>query len=412
MGQFENGGALNGIRVLDLSRVLAGPFCTQILGDLGADILKIEKPHAGDDTRFWGPPYLQDDGGQDTRESAYYLSANRNKRSVAIDIKTEDGQELIHKLLAQSDVLIENFKTGGLDKYGLGYEQVKERHPHIIYTSITGFGQSGPRAQEAGYDFLAQGMSGMMACTGEPEGEPMKIGVALSDVMTGLYAAIGTLAALQAREKTGKGQLVDLALLDCTISSLTNIAQYYLTSGKIAPRVGNAHSTIVPYQNFESADGHIIIAVGNDNQFQRFCAALGRDELAQDEAYATNSARVQHREQLVPVLAEEMKKRSTEEWLNILHENRVPCGPVNTMDQVFDMEQVQAREMEIGMEHPLRSEAISLVGSPLKLSDTPPAYHHAPPVLGQHTREVLEQVLGLDSEEIDALAQKNSIQTR
>lgn len=403
-------GALSHIRVLDLSRVLAGPFCTQILGDLGADILKIERPLEGDDTRKWGPPFMKDENGENTTESAYYLSTNRSKRSLAIDIKTKDGQALIHKLLEKCDVLIENFKTGGLDKFGLGYEQIKERHPHIVYCSITGFGHTGPMAADAGYDFLAQGLSGLMANTGAPNKEPTKVGVALSDIMTGLYAAIGILAALQAREKNGQGQHVDLALLDCTLSSMTNIAQYYLTSGQTAPRVGNAHSTIVPYQAFEAQDGYIILAIGNNTQFQRFCACINKEEWAQDERFATNSARVTNRETLVPMIRDVIATQTQEYWLSLLPERNIPCGPVNTMDQVFDMEQIEAREMKIAMDHPMGDGQIDLVGSPLKLSETPVSYTQAPPYLGQHTHEILQDILQLSAEEIEGLIEKKTIQ--
>ena len=282
-------GALDGIRVLDLSRVLAGPFCTQILGDLGADIIKIEKPGAGDDTRAWGPPFLKNDAGNDTSESAYYLSANRNKRSAAIDIATKEGQALIDRLLAKCDVLVENFKVGGLEKYGLSFAQVHARHPHIIYASITGFGQTGPRRHDAGYDLMAQAWAGLMAITGEPDGAPMKVGVALSDIMTGLYAATGILAALHKRKETGRGQQVDVALADCTLASLSNVAQYYLTSGAPAARQGNAHASIVPYQAFEASDGWLVVAVGNDAQFRRFANLLGETGWADDPAFATNS---------------------------------------------------------------------------------------------------------------------------
>ncbi len=398
-------GALLGIRVVDLSRILAGPFCTQILGDLGADIIKIEKPGAGDDTRTWGPPFLKDGKGQDTTESAYYLSANRNKRSIALDITTPEGQEIIHRLLEKSDVLIENFKTGGLKKYGLGYEQIKERHPHIIYCSITGFGQTGPLATEPGYDFLAQGMGGLMAITGVPDGEPMKAGVALSDVITGLYSAIGILAALHARGDSGKGQMVDLALLDCTLASLTNIAQYYLTSGKLAPRLGNAHSTIVPYQVFRTSDSHVILAIGNDGQFRHFCKFIGTN-WADDPRFATNQQRVRNRSELVPMIEDVIAKKTTSYWVEALHEADIPVGPVNAMDQVFAMEQTQAREMKIAMAHPSGPDLAHLVGSPLKLSGTPVVYRRPPPVCGQHTAEILREILGMDAAAIDRLGQK------
>lgn len=402
--------ALDNIRVVDLSRVLAGPFCTQMLGDLGAEIIKIEKPGMGDDTRKWGPPFLKDKDGNNTSESAYYLSCNRNKKSLAVDLTSEDGQTIIHKLLEQSDILIENFKVDGLKKYGLDYESVKKRHPHIIYASITGFGQNGPLAHEPGYDYLAQAMSGIMACTGEPGGEPMKIGVALSDIMTGMNAAIGILAALNARQQSGKGQHIDVGLLDCSLAALTNIAQYYLTSGKTAPRLGNAHSTIVPYQVFEAQDGHIVIAVGNDGQFARFCNFIGKPEWAHEPKFATNSARVENRAELVPMIAEIIAAEKLGYWLSGLAEVDVPNGPVNTMDKTFDMAQIAARKMKIEMTHDLTGQNINLVGSPLKMSETPVVYEHAPPICGQHTHGILSEMLKLSDEEITALASKNIIE--
>ena len=395
--------ALSGIRVLDLSRVLAGPFCTQMLGDLGAEIIKIEKPGTGDDTRKWGPPFLKDKNGNDTTESAYYLSANRNKKSVALDVATKEGQEIIHALLAKSDVMIENFKVGGLEKYDLGWEQIKERHPHIIYAAITGFGQAGPLAQEPGYDLMAQGFAGLMGITGEPDGAPMKVGVALSDIMTGLYAAVGILAALNKRHETGKGQMVDVALVDCTLSSLTNIAQYYLTSGTPAARQGNAHSTIVPYQAFEAKDGWIIIAVGNDTQFSRLARTLGHEEWAQDEKFSKNSARVKHRGIIVPLITAKTKTKTVSDWIKILQGIDIPCGPVNQIDQIFAHEQIQARGMKIEMDHPLSAESVSLVGSPLKLSETPVAYDIPPPFCGQHTNEVLTSILDMKESDLRKL---------
>lgn len=399
--------ALKDIRVIDLSRVLAGPACTQILGDLGADIIKIEKPFEGDDTRKWGPPFLKDAHGNDTNESAYYLSANRNKKSVAIDIKHPEGQKLIHDLLAQSDVLIENFKVGGLEKFGLGYEDIQKKHPHIVYCSITGFGQTGPLASEPGYDFIAQAMGGLMASTGAADGEPMKIGVALSDIMTGLYAAIGILSSLHARTHTGKGQMVDLALLDCTLASMTNIAQFYLTSGKLAPRLGNAHSTIVPYQAFETADSHIIVAVGNDTQFQRFCDAIG---FQSETRFSTNPQRLAHREELVPQLQGKLKAKTTSQWMEVFLEADVPAGPVNAMDKVFGMEQIAARDMKIEMEHAGSGRKTSLVGSPLKLSETPVNYRLSPPVRGQHTKEILEKILKISPDVLQDLKQRHIIE--
>lgn len=367
--------ALEGIRVLDLSRVLAGPAATQILGDLGADIIKIERPESGDDTRAWGPPYLEGS----TQESAYYLSANRNKKSVCVDIATPQGQEIIHALLKQSDILVENFKVGSLAKYGLDYEQIKSRYPKLIYCSITGFGREGPLAREPGYDFIAQAMGGMMSATGEPDREPVKAGVAVSDVMSGLYAVIGILAALQ----SGKGQHVDISLLNVTLAGMTNLAQYYLTSGTPAMRYGNAHSTIVPYQCFKAQDGYIVIAVGNDSQFRKFAQALGAADWSSDERFATNSARVRHRAVLVPLIEAALVQKTVSAWTDLFRSIDVPAGPVNTMDQAFAEEQVQAQQMQIDMD------GIALVGSPLKLSETPVSYRVPPPRLGQHTDDIL-----------------------
>jgi crotonobetainyl-CoA:carnitine CoA-transferase CaiB-like acyl-CoA transferase len=403
-----NHSSLQHIRVVDLSRVLAGPTCTQILGDLGADIIKIERPDSdegrgGDETRFWGPPFVEDEQGNETTESAYYLCANRNKRSVAIDISKPEGQEIVHKLLESADVLVHNFKAHGLDKYGLGYDDIHKRHPHIIYCAISGFGQDGPLSREPGYDFLVQALGGLMASTGEPDGQPMKVGVALSDIMTGLYSVIGILAALHARNETGKGQLVDLSLLDCTIAGMANIAQYYLTSGNLAPRLGNAHSTIVPYQAFETSDGHVIVAIGNDRQFKRFAGALNHPEWAEDERFKTNSDRVRHREELVPLIIEEMKTKTTDQWVKLLQEIDVPGGPVNTMDQTFAMDQVKHRKMQVALDHPLSPAPVQLIGSPLKLSETPVTYKKAPPTLGQHNHEILSELLNFSEEEITKL---------
>lgn len=401
--------SLSGLRVLDLSRVLAGPFCTQILGDLGAEILKIEKPGEGDDTRNWGPPYLKDAQGHDTHESAYYLSCNRNKRSVAIDLKQPEGQKLIRKLVAQSDIFIENFKVGGLEKYGLSYPQIKDEYPRLIYCSITGFGQTGPLAAEPGYDFLAQGMSGLMAATGPAHGGPTKAGIAVSDIFTGLYAAIGILAALNHREKTGQGQHVDVALLDCTLATMTNIAQYYLTSGQLAPRVGNAHSTIVPYQDYQTRDSHIIIAVGNDPQFERFATHLGHAQWAQDPRFMHNQNRVQNRDALNALIAPILKTKTTQEWIDGLYAVDVPCGPVQNMKDVFGMPQIAARAMKITLPHPQAPQPIDLVGSPLKLSQTPVGYDHAPPTLGADTDDVLTARLGLDPATLKTLREQGVI---
>lgn len=401
--------ALEGIRVLDLSRVLAGPVCTQILGDLGADIIKIEKPGDGDDTRGWGPPFLKDKSGNDTRESAYFLSCNRNKRSVTVDITRPEGQKLIHALAAKSDVLIHNFKVGGLDKYGLGFDAMQARHPHLVYAAISGFGQNGPLSSEPGYDLMAQAMGGLMGHTGEEGSEPMKVGVALVDVMTGLYAAIGILAALHTRARTGKGQMVDLALLDIALASMSNLAQFYLTSGQAPRRFGNAHSTIVPYQAFKTSDGYLVVAVGNDSQFRKFAAYLGKAEWADDTRFAKNADRVRHRETLVPLIADLISQKATAVWVDGLRDIDVPAGPVNSINEVFAMEQVQARGMEIAMPHPLSSALIKLVGSPLKLSDTPVSYRLPPPSMGAQTDEVLGSLLNLTPAELADLKAKKII---
>lgn len=401
--------SLEGIRVLDLSRVLAGPVCTQIFGDLGAEIIKIERPGEGDDTRNWGPPFLKDKDGNDTQESAYYLSCNRNKKSVAIDISKPDGQALLHQLAEKSDILIHNFKVGGLDKYGLGFEAMHARHPHLIYTAISGFGQNGPLSSEPGYDLLMQAMGGLMAHTGNAGEEPMKAGVALTDVMTGLYAAIGTLAALQARHSTGKGQLVDVSLLDVTLAGMTNIAQYFLTSGSVPKRYGNAHSTIVPYQAFSVKDGHIVLAIGNEHQFTKLCNALEKTEWIADPRFSKNSARVKNRDIFIPLLSESLSVKTAEEWITLFREIDIPAAPVNDIGQVFELEQIKAREMNISLPHPLSPNPVQMVGSPLKLSDTPVRYKSAPPTLGQDTKAVLTSLLGLKEDEIRGLQEKSII---
>ncbi len=401
--------SLDGLRVLDLSRVLAGPVCTQILGDLGAEILKIEKPNEGDDTRQWGPPFLKDKDGNDTAESAYYLSCNRNKKSITVDITKPEGQKIIHGLATKSDILIHNFKVGGLDKYGLGFEAMHKAHPHLIYTAISGFGQDGPLASEPGYDLMAQAMGGLMGHTGAENQDPTKAGVALVDIMTGLYAAIGTLAALNARSATGKGQLVDLALLDVTLASMTNIAQYYLTSGKVPKRFGNAHATIVPYQSFEAKDGHMVIAVGNDHQFRKFADALGQTTWADDARFAHNSARVANRETLVPMIADILSRKTVDEWVALMQDIDVPAAPVNSIDKVFAIPQIQSRGMEIEMAHPDSNAPVKLVGSPFHLSETPISYRLPPPVMGQHTAETLTFLLGLSSSELADLQAKKVI---
>ncbi len=390
--------ALAGIRVLDLSRVLAGPWATQMLGDLGADIIKIEKPGAGDDTRGWGPPWLADGEGRETRESAYFLAANRNKRSVTIDMAKPEGQALIRRLAQGSDVLVENFKVGGLKRYGLDHESLAALNPRLVYCSITGFGQDGPEAGRAGYDFMIQGMSGLMSVTGSPETEPQKIGVALVDVLTGLHAAIAVLAALQQRQRTGRGQHVDLALFDVAMASLANQALNYLVGGTAPRRLGNAHPNIVPYQAFETADGHLILAVGNDAQFARFCRIADLPEVAGDARFLANAGRVAHREALIPLVAAALKRQTTGEWLAMLDAAGIPAGPINTIAQAFAEPQALARGLALNLPHVLGGVAPG-VRSPLRLSDSPVDAPLAPPTLGQHTDAVLEEVLGLTAEE-------------
>lgn len=399
-------GALDGLRVLDLSRVLAGPWAGQILGDLGAEVIKVERPGRGDDTRAWGPPYLNDGQGAPTSESAYYLSANRNKQSVTIDITRPEGQRLVKQLVAESDVLLENFKVGGLKRYGLDYASLAAINPRLIYCSITGFGQDGPYAERPGYDFLIQGLGGLMSITGQPDGEPgggpVKAGVALTDITTGLYAAIAVLAAVNHRHQTGQGQHIDMALLDVQVATLANQAMNFLTSGTAPGRMGNAHPNIVPYQTFPAADGDIILTIGNDGQFARFCEVAGRPEWASDERYATNAARVANRDTLIPALRQTTVMKTTAEWLRLLEEAGVPGGPVNTIEQVFQDPQVQHRGLRIDLSHPL-TQSVPLVGSPLRLSGSPVRYQAAPPLLGEHTAEVLTGLLGLDATQLAQL---------
>jgi crotonobetainyl-CoA:carnitine CoA-transferase CaiB-like acyl-CoA transferase len=398
--------ALGHIRVLDLSRVLAGPWCSQNLADLGADVIKIERPGCGDDTRAWGPPYARDADGRDTSEAAYYLSANRGKRSVTVDIASSDGQALIRDLARHADVVLENYKVGQLKRYGLDYESLKAIKPDLVYCSITGFGQDGPYAHRAGYDFLIQGMGGLMSVTGErdelPGGGPQKAGVALTDLMTGMYATIAVLAALTHRDRTGAGQYIDMALLDTQVAMLANVGSNYLNSGKAPKRWGNAHANIVPYQTFACSNGHIIVAAGNDGQYQKFVEAGGRPELAVDPRVATNPSRVANRDVLVPLLAEMVATRGRDEWIALLEAVGVPCGPINDVGEVFANEQVQARGMAVALPHPAAGK-VTLVRSPMKMSGTPATSDKAPPLLGQHTDEVLRDVLGRSGDEIAAL---------
>lgn len=401
--------ALGHIRVLDLSRVLAGPWCSQNLADLGADVIKIERPGAGDDTRAWGPPYAPDGDGKATSEAAYYLSANRGKRSVTVDIASSEGQALLRELAAHCDVVLENFKVGHLARYGLDYASLKAVRPDIVYCSITGFGQDGPYAHRAGYDFLIQGMGGLMSVTGErdglPGGGPQKVGVALTDLMTGMYATVAVLAALTHRDRTGEGQHIDMSLLDTQVAMLANVGSNYLNSGKRPQRWGNAHANIVPYQTFACLDGHIIVAAGNDGQYRKFVEAGGRTELAHDERFATNPLRVQHRDVLVPLLDEMVKTKTRDEWIALLEAAGVPCGPINNLDEVFDNPQVRARGMEVALDHPLAGQ-VKLVRNPMRMSATPATSSLAPPLLGQHTDAVLAEVLGKSGDEIATLREK------
>jgi crotonobetainyl-CoA:carnitine CoA-transferase CaiB-like acyl-CoA transferase len=403
-------GALDGVRILDLTRILAGPICTQLLGDLGADVIKIEKPGAGDDTRGWGPPYVMDRDGRETTESTFYLSANRNKRSVAIDIAKPEGQALVRRLAARCDVLIENFKVGALARYGLGYADLAPELPRLVYCSITGFGQTGPYADRAGYDFLAQGMGGVMSITGEPEGMPMKVGVGIADIMTGMHAGIAILAALRHRDATGDGQHIDVSLLDSQISWLCYHALEYLNTGRNPARLGNAHANVVPYEVFATSDGHVILAAGNDGQFAAFCDFAGRAELARDARYRTNPDRIRNRATLIPEVRAIFRTRTTDEWVAGLRGRGVTCGPINTLDRVFADPHVAAREAVVEMPHPLAgSGTVKLVANPAELSATPLDYRRPPPVLGEHTDEVLRDLLGLAPDEIASLAARGAI---
>ncbi len=404
--------ALPHIKVLDLSRVLAGPWCTQILADLGADVVKVERPGAGDDTRHWGPPFIKDAQGHDTDQATYFTACNRNKRSITLDLAHPDGQALIRQMAAQSDVLVENFKVGGLKHYGLDYESLKAINPRLIYCSITGFGQTGPYAERAGYDLMIQAMSGMMSITGRaddvPGGGPLRVGVALTDLFTGVYAATAILAAIEVRHCTGVGQHIDMALLDVGMATLANQAGAYLNTGNAPQRMGNGHPSLVPYQDFPTQDGAMLLAVGNDGQFGRFCEAAGIPTWAQDKRFATNTLRVKNREVLLPLLEQVTRTRSTAGWVALLEDKAVPCGPINDIGQAFADEQVKARNLWVNQpvtqsNHPQAAiESIATVASPLRLLDTPPVLRNAPPTLGEHTDEVLT-ALGLDAARIAAL---------
>jgi len=397
--------ALAHLRVLDLTRVLAGPWCTQLLADLGADVIKVERPGTGDDTRGWGPPYLADASGRETGEAAYYLATNRNKRSVTIDITRPEGQDLVRALARRSDIVVENYKVEQLKSYGLDYETLSSGHERLIYCSITGFGQTGPQRDRPGYDFIIQGSGGFMSITGERDdragGGPQKAGVAVSDLMTGMYAAVAILAAVTDREHSGRGQYIDLALYDVMLAMLANMNMNYLTSGRAPKRAGNAHPNIVPYQVFAAADGHVIVAVGNDAQYAKFCEVAGRGDLATDPRFVRNADRVRHRAVLVPMLEELVRQRSAAWWLESLDAAKVPCGPINDIAQALADPQVAARGMLIDLPHPLAGH-VPLVANPIHLSRTPPAYTSPPPLLGQHTEDVLRE-LQIGPTEIAAL---------
>jgi crotonobetainyl-CoA:carnitine CoA-transferase CaiB-like acyl-CoA transferase len=402
-------GALSHLRVLDLSRVLAGPWAGQILADLGAEVIKIERPGNGDDTRAWGPPFLKDPRGENTSEAAYYLSANRNKQSVTIDFTQPEGQQLVRELAAKSDIIIENFKVGGLKAYGLDYESLRVENPSLIYCSITGFGQTGPYAKRAGYDFMIQGLGGLMSLTGLAEGEdgagPVKVGVALTDILTGLYSTSAILAALAHRDQGGAGQHIDMALLDVQVACLANQAMNYLTTGVSPRRLGNAHPNIVPYQDFPTADGDFILTVGNDNQFRKFAEVAGQPQWASDPRFASNKQRVAHRAELIPLIRQATVFRTTAEWVTALEGAGVPCGPINDVAQVFADPQVQFRGLQVDLPHALGG-TVPQVASPIRLSATPVEYRRAPPLLGEHTLEVLTGLLGLPDAEVMALRER------
>jgi formyl-CoA transferase len=393
---------LSGIKVLDLSRVLAGPYCSMMLGDMGADVIKVELPNLGDDTRHWGPPEA---GG----EAAYYLCVNRNKRSMTVNMKTPEGREIIRRLALQSDILIENYKVGTLTKMGLSYEDLRSDHPGLIYCSITGFGQDGPLSDKPGYDFMIQGMGGIMSFTGEPNGPPMKVGVAIVDITAGLFACSAILAALRHRDRTGGGQFIDIALLDAVVAWLANVGSNYLVSGELPRRYGNAHPNIVPYEPFKTKDGsYVALAVGNDRQWQDYCRLAGLDHLAGDPRFATNPKRVLHRDILIPLVAEKMLEKTGEEWLRELDAMKIPCGPINTLDKVFSHPQILARQMVAEVPHPTAG-SVKLVASPMKLSDTPCGIRRHPPLLGEHTAEILAQELGYTVDAIGRLREKGAI---
>ena len=402
-------GPLDGIKIFDLTRVLAGPSCVQILGDLGADVIKIERPNVGDDTRKFGPPFVKDMNGNETSESAYYLAANRNKQSVTLDLTSKEGQVLARRMIAKCDVLVENFKVGNLAKYGLSYNDLKDDFPNLIYCSITGFGQTGPLAKQPGYDFMAQGMGGLMSITGPPDGEPHRVGVPIADLTAGLWAAIAINAALRHQAVTGHGQHLDISLLDTQVATLSIQGLNYLSSRETPGLLGNAHPNIVPYQVFPTSDGNIIVAVGNDAQFKRFATFIGAPELAEKKEFATNEHRVRNREKLTIILNEIMAEKTSQHWLEGLEGIKVSCGPINQIDQVFENEQVLARDMKIQMDHPLSAEPVDLIGNPIKMSATPPTYRRPPPTMGEHTDDILSDLLGLSDNDLAGLKERGVI---
>ena len=409
MTQTTAQGPLAGIRVLDMSRILAGPWIGQLLADLGAEVIKIERPGKGDDTRAWGPPFVKDRDGNDTSDAAYFMCTNRGKQSLTLDIAKPEGQQIIRELAQKSDVLLENYKVGDLKRYGLDYDTLSALNPRLIYCSVTGFGQTGPYRDRAGYDFMIQGMAGVMSITGErddlPGGGPQKVGVAIADLMTGMYSTVGIVSALHERHASGKGQHIDMALLDCTVGWLANQNANYLIGGEVPKRMGNAHPNVMPYQTFKTKDGDIIIATGNDGQFQRLCAAAGIPEVGADARYANNALRIKNRDTCTASIAVELKKKTTVEWVALLETVGVPCGPINRLDDVYADPQVQARGLKINVPHP-KAGTVPLVANPIKFSRTPLAYDRPPPLIGEHVEDVLRGLLGKSDAEIAVLREK------
>ena len=387
-------GPLAGIKVLDMSRILAGPTCTQLLGDYGADVIKVEKPGSGDDTRNWGPPFMKNKDGDNSNESGYFLASNRNKRSLSLDISKEENVKTIKTLLKDSDVFIENFKVGSLKKYGLDYQSLSEEFPHLIYCSITGYGQNGPNSHKAGYDLIAQGYGGLMSITGSPNEEPVKVGVAVADLLCGLYACTAILAALNHRSSSGTGQNIDIALVDAQIASLVNMGTNYLLSKQDPARVGNEHANIVPYQVFEVFDGHLNVAIGNDEQFKKFCDIINRVDLSKNQKYSTNIMRVSNRSELIPILSQELKKHKKDDLVDKMEKLKVPGGPINKLSEVFASNQVSARKMKIQLENKNSNKGfVELIGNPVKFSKTPVNYRHPPPSCGEHSDEILDEII-------------------